>query len=1500
MSLLEGTNERSEIVSDGEGSLPTESPSSISDHVSSDTNQTYQPEATSSPLSSSVSDDSLEERINRNLHKTDDEKDFLPADTIDAFTSRSIVEEELKAHVTSDMEQLSSLVAYVMNPDLPARRLFLILVVCDDLKRLQDLANAPQKFHDVDLPVKVVKGPSATVYSMESIEGDRKWPLFSSRRKGTLDSFFHSQWQFLAPIFAANCFRHKLHPSCPLPFVVKINHQKAGFFSSVFEVVIHDAHQKVLPMVKGKNIRVASKEMRIGMDSYYEKEADILETIRNVDNPHLIKPLAAYRRGDLRGFLFPWGEGGNLKEFWGAQEKLRPMPVKDPFLVLWVLRQLQGICGSISALHERNCRHGDLKPENILHFLESDSKGILRVADVGLARFHLEATRDRNQPTNTMTGTVRYEPPEFGLTEQISRLYDVWSLGCVFLEFLIWVLYGNSKLRDFNRASIEEKFWSKDNDGYHQHREVKIWISRMSKDLRRNDSTSNTSLKDVLELIDLNMLVPEVEGRTNSTKLYERLRSIFEQAEGQEDYLLDSTLWSRISTSAVPAEHKRSKLEVPGQRPPPGRVSSSQDLQPALLGLTPDVPITDTPTIVEPNAETGDVSMQVPIPNAQEQLDNFRDVWELESDSNFASEFYRKSASPLPTLQVSTLCRTCMGYDIWTPMFLVFQSAESLGMKDGDELKFRREGSSLKIDPDGPTILSLYVNPATNSSTPPHAQIGFPTLPETGSSQQFILLNEWLRVCDEQHNHGIDSRTELPTRVLDVGTDPNSTIRLCDGKALPLERYIALSHCWGLNSQAQVRTLKENINAFRVQIDFGILPKSFQDTVKITRALGLRYLWIDSLCIIQNDKQDWAFEATRMEHVFSSAYCTIAATAASSSAEGFLRQKAQHPFVTLKGRNGGFNFVRKSIDDFHQDVEQAVLNQRGWVLQERALSRRTLHFTGSQVYWECGKGVHCESLMRLSNRQAALLGDSDFPKSALEYFKGGRIVTFQTLYHMYSRLAFTVPSDRSIGIKGLEERLPQDDTSDDADVQTTSDAMFAASITSASEDKGFLPFDALRRIVTPSAVQRLLGHAFPHFKPKVINSWVSKISGKPDEVKAQPQRRKIFAILILMEQVKLIEDFIKHNVDDSSLPLEIKRNTRHKPVIQLQKKDGSVLNCLNHWRTKHINNFVQCQETICTPFFKLPGNDVHYYEITSKTVLPFQEYDLVQIGGYGSDRGKVLRHFAVKQLHLETYEEYAREVELFERLGVGSRGPEPDHLIQLQITYKYGQSYYLVFPWADGNLREFWSKTVANPGSRAETVWFLSQCLGLVRALRRIHNLRTMSKEDDYAPVSSDPKALLDNKHWGRHGDIKPENILWFKKYEESRRNFLVISDFGLTRFNSADSRSKVAYDAVRGFSGSYRPPDVDLKRTISQRYDIWSLGCVFLEFVSWFLVGHDRTQQEFTDARVREDGRHTGSILAEDKFFNFNPSSDVTPSTAEVKLSVASVSVPTEAVACW
>ncbi|KAF3805938.1 Cyclin-dependent kinase 8 [Colletotrichum gloeosporioides] len=287
---------------------------------------------------------------------------------------------------------------------------------------------------------------------------------------------------------------------------------------------------------------------------------------------------------------------------------------------------------------------------------------------------------------------------------------------------------------------------------------------------------------------------------------------------------------------------------------------------------------------------------------------------------------------------------------------------------------------------------------------------------------QTTLLKEWVRVCDKHHDHPFEPEPKLPTRVLDVGTKGQPNLRLRCSEGSTSGKYIALSHCWG-NTQC-FKTLKSNITNLETCIEFEELPKTFKDAIEVTRVLGFRYLWIDSLCIVQDDPLDWKLEAVSMEHVFSSASITIAASSAKSSSEGFLNSRGkQLPFLTIQTPSGRTVFIRKSIDNFRRDVEGSVLNQRGWVLQERALARRTIHFTSTQVYWECGRGIHCETMMKLVNPKAAFLGDSDFPNSALAYFKGARIRLFQNLYQIYSTLGFSHMSDRPMAIRGLEERL---------------------------------------------------------------------------------------------------------------------------------------------------------------------------------------------------------------------------------------------------------------------------------------------------------------------------------------------------------------------------------------------------------------------------------------------------------------------------------------------
>jgi hypothetical protein len=142
---------------------------------------------------------------------------------------------------------------------------------------------------------------------------------------------------------------------------------------------------------------------------------------------------------------------------------------------------------------------------------------------------------------------------------------------------------------------------------------------------------------------------------------------------------------------------------------------------------------------------------------------------------------------------------------------------------------------------------------------------------------------------------------------------------------------------------------------------------TFQDAVTVTRELGVLYLWIDSLCIIQYEDslEDWNCESGRMESVFSQAYCTIAATAAADSNAGFLKRYICTDSVYVQDASGNEFYISTDVDDFDQDVGKAKLNTRAWVMQEGVLAKRTIHFSANQMYWECGQGVYCENLMRL-------------------------------------------------------------------------------------------------------------------------------------------------------------------------------------------------------------------------------------------------------------------------------------------------------------------------------------------------------------------------------------------------------------------------------------------------------------------------------------------------------------------------------------------------------
>lgn len=210
----------------------------------------------------------------------------------------------------------------------------------------------------------------------------------------------------------------------------------------------------------------------------------------------------------------------------------------------------------------------------------------------------------------------------------------------------------------------------------------------------------------------------------------------------------------------------------------------------------------------------------------------------------------------------------------------------------------------------------------------------------------------------------------VPTRLLDVERADSGLIRLVEkgtGDSSP-KRYLALSHRWG--SPELHRTFcthTHNIMQFKQVIRLADLPRTFHDAVQVTRNLGVRYLWIDSLCIIQDDPEDWNTESKAMEQVFSSAYVTISAICSSGTTDGFLKPRPNRQCVIAKlpGDNGVLYYLCKTVDDFRNDIDESELSKRAWVLQERALSRRTIYFSQTQSYWECGRGVRCETLTKM-------------------------------------------------------------------------------------------------------------------------------------------------------------------------------------------------------------------------------------------------------------------------------------------------------------------------------------------------------------------------------------------------------------------------------------------------------------------------------------------------------------------------------------------------------
>lgn len=177
-------------------------------------------------------------------------------------------------------------------------------------------------------------------------------------------------------------------------------------------------------------------------------------------------------------------------------------------------------------------------------------------------------------------------------------------------------------------------------------------------------------------------------------------------------------------------------------------------------------------------------------------------------------------------------------------------------------------------------------------------------------------IQGWIGNC-LQHCEPETRPTALPTRLLDIGGPDDTRLRLLATSKQMLQdassqiwRYAALSHCWGdpTAGNPPLRTTLENIKERLNDIPFQELPKNYQDAIIVCRSLDIRYLWIDSLCIIQNDRIDWETESPRMAPYYKNAYITSIPAAATPCNDGFLdRSSTKRPPVEVK-----FQFLTKA------------------------------------------------------------------------------------------------------------------------------------------------------------------------------------------------------------------------------------------------------------------------------------------------------------------------------------------------------------------------------------------------------------------------------------------------------------------------------------------------------------------------------------------------------------------------------------------------------------
>ncbi|KAF4778688.1 serine/threonine protein kinase [Colletotrichum scovillei] len=485
-------------------------------------------------------------------------QEFLPVSKLNDLVTKEAVQNELPRGLISRLfsDSLPSKIS------MTARRIFAILVMIGEPHAIRKLVDDGLTDDDLPLARPAHDRHSGTLESKRKLEvrALKDW-----KNEAKVDMFLEKQWLFLAPTLdvTGTSTVFQVDPKCPLPFL-RATELRGEHSNVVFKSELHAAHQT------GSGAQNTDKVIAVkifhnsdGFTLFDQEKENLLKT-QSIKDRHLIRYLFFCKRDKSYFIAFPWAEGGNLQEFW-------MLHTSNKEYMLWSLQQMLGISGALRKLHDINFRHGDLKPGNILHF-PNGGLGNLVVADVGISKVHKAATYMRSMSTLTRATTPSYEPPEaiIKTNKPRPRRYDIWSMACIYLEFVIWMVYGVNAVNSFAESREEgtsaqrtSNFYSLQGDIAVIHPAVIEAFAVLRSDPR---CAGDTALGALVNLITKHLLLIQVEDRVTADTMYKKLEEIVHRATTDPSFIMNQ---------AIPPQETPAIFGRPVEIPPGLRTATS-------------------------------------------------------------------------------------------------------------------------------------------------------------------------------------------------------------------------------------------------------------------------------------------------------------------------------------------------------------------------------------------------------------------------------------------------------------------------------------------------------------------------------------------------------------------------------------------------------------------------------------------------------------------------------------------------------------------------------------------------------------------------------------------------------------------------------------------------------------------------------------------------------------------------------------------------------------